>query len=139
MTGTATDVDELKRVMAGMVLTVLSQDLPGSVYDSRAAADAPERYALFFLRRTIGSQRLTGQDTQADWLLELHSVGTTVDQARWVQARGCRALRDVRLSPPGWSSTPIRHVDGEPDEWDETRVPEVAVTVDVFRFRSDKQ
>lgn len=132
-------VDQLTRVVAGMIDALLEQTEGLTVYDTVVPGQRPQRYAFFNLRNLIGAARLGGRDDdEADWLLTVTSVGTTTDQARWVQAAVLRHLLDVRVSLPGWRSTPIQHTDSQPVDLDDTVMPPLPYAVDSFRWSSNR-
>jgi len=151
MSPEVTGVDQLARQTAALIKPLLEAGgLAGAVFDSVVTGMRPARYAVFNLARVIGSGRLTSVDEQADWLLTVQAIGGAdrddpnaidhaVDQARWVQAVAIRQLLGTRIHPPGWTSTPVRHADGQPVDWDTSATPPLAYAVDSFRWKSDKQ
>lgn len=133
------DLDTMVNATAGLVKALLEQPMPGLVFDSHVTGTAPDRYALFFLTPSFGEPMLGGQDTDAvAWQLDTQSIGADPRQVRWVQDKVFQQLLDARLSPPGWHSTPIRHTDGQPIDWDDRVLPPLAYAVDVFEWSSNR-
>jgi len=100
----------------------------------------PERYAVFFLQGLYEYDRQGGASPIAvDWTLTTHSVGTSVDQARWVAAEVAARLAGIRLALTGWTQTPARHSFAQPVDINRDVIPGVPFGIDQYTFRSDKE
>jgi hypothetical protein len=108
------------RATAKAIITRLEEDtiLAGSTYQG-VVLDRPNRYLSLFLnggRREQG--RFTGPSSLADYTLTTHSVGTTPEQAQFVEERSQAKLVDFTPVVPGFQCRRIQQTDSQPLQLD---------------------
>lgn len=91
---------------------------------SPTAAEEPESSDLTFNQTRVVVEAIC------------HSIGGNAAAARAVGARARNALLNVRPAVTGRACTPIRHVDNQPPQRDETTGTLVFDQIDVYRFQS---
>jgi hypothetical protein len=82
-------------------------DVPG--LDGNAGIE-PDLYVLLQIeRRYLPAAHSPREATRTAWRATIRSVGTTVNECRWVSLKVAQALDSVRLTIGGIESTRIQH------------------------------
>jgi len=122
------------------VITALSVSLPGAVFKSYSAAakDASvSRYAVLFIARTRRDRtRYTGPQSRDTFTLTVHCVGTTEDEALYVQER-VDELTGLKLPVAGRHVHPVEFVTGKPPELDDDSTQPLWYSTSQFDLTSD--
>ena len=113
--------------------------LNGSVFVADVAADAPERYVVLFPSLEYDADALTGPQSDHDFRLRVHSVGSTPEQALLVAGKVAAAVLNKRPNIPGRNSSRIRHIFAEPIRYDSSLSPRVYFAADEFAVRTTKE
>lgn len=114
---TAPGLDERQHATALKAAIDAALGTAGDVYEYGSVpgiddneGDEPGIYALIQVeRRYLPAQHGVRQATRTAWRATIRSVGTTVNEARWVSLKVAQALDSVRLTIGGHESTPIQH------------------------------
>ncbi len=131
---------------ADAVLALLDADNappPLVVYDGFVPVGATPPYVVVYFSlvspepsQDLQTSTLAGASTRVDFFAYCHSVGANNIAARAVSARVRAALLDVTPTVTGRACFPIRHVDNQPAQRDETTGVLVVDMVDVYRLSS---
>ena len=79
---------------------------------------APPIHWLFALERRYVDPQKAGRASRSGWRLQVVSVGTTADEARYAKQALAEALEGRTLTFGGWVSTPVAHESSDGIELD---------------------
>lgn len=77
--------------------------------DQRDPELLPPMYALVAVDRRYAPSPRGGHASRSSWRVWVRSVGTTVDEALWVQAHVYEGLDGALLTVSGHATTPLEH------------------------------
>ena len=132
-------VDELAALHLAAVMARLREadGLAEDAYDD-AVKGQPERYARVYTNSGFSSQtRFSSLNTTKTFTYVVHSVGTTAEQALWVNARVHRKLDDAVLSVAGRKLRRLTHRVSRPIDIDVSGPEPLHFLVDQFDLVSD--
>lgn len=93
----------------------------------------PSRYVVVWVNSGARSaDRYTGEQANVRKTYTVHSVGSTMEQAGWVNDRVLEKLVDFTPTVVGWSFQRLKHVVSRPAQIDRDVTPHLAYLVDQF-------
>lgn len=123
-------------------LALLTADSQLTVYDGEVTGTADHYVLVYTFRQLAGAlirpdaTRLTGDQRAVDMQLYCHCVGPTAASARAIAGRVEARLLNVRPVVSGRVCHPIRWLEGQPPNRDQSTGPTVMDQVDVYGWTS---
>lgn len=103
------------------------------VFPGGEVVGQPSRYVVVWVNSGArSSDRFTQDQVNVSKTYTVHSVGSTMQQAGWVNDRVLEQLVNFRPSVPGWSFQRLKHSVSRPAQIDRDVSPPLAYLVDQF-------
>ena len=125
-----------QHVQAFLALARSHPELGGDVFEGKVV-NPPERYASVWANNGVRQiERQDHRQLQITTRFTVHSVGTSLERARWVAGRIMLQVLDVRPVIDGRACWPIRLGASLPADLDQDIKPELYFGVDEFTLTS---
>lgn len=125
------------RLVSAAVVSSLSADLPGAVFESYSAVSGATRYAVVWVALSSKERpRYTGGQWRDVFTVTVHSVGLSQAQSLWVQER-VNKLTGKTLTVSGRKLWPSEYITGTPPDLDDDGPDPLWFTVSQFDIMSD--
>ena len=123
----------MSRAIDDVVFARLREVAGLSVFPGGEVEGQPSRYVVVWVNSGVRSaDRMTGEQANIRKTYTVHSVGSTMQHAGWVNDRVLAQLIDFRPTVDGWSFQRLKHEVSRPAQIDRDVNPPLAYLVDQF-------